>query len=322
MSAKTNDTLYLAAGGLALLGTCTWAFFQQSAISAFRSPINSPTSGSAYEATPLTLTPAESRQWPDARAQSAGENWIFDVFTPPVIYYNVETKQFTVTVPVPTPVKVDDGSTTDTHTVEQNPFGLTLVKVTQPLFRLQLVGYIGEGPTARGNFENQLTQQVFFGTTGKKIPELNLEIVSFSAERRRIKVEGGTELVVTEATATVRDTVTGVETTLDAKVRTPEGPLNVTFKKPDGTELVAKSGDVLTVGANTYTVGELKLTPPSAVVTKSGGKLTSPQTETLLVPPPAPPPAATSQGTDPATHPDAPLPPPPGAKPPGVFPGF
>lgn len=315
MSAKTNDTLYLAAGGLVLLGTCAWAFFQQSAISDLRDPINSPASGSAYEATPLTLTAAESRQWPDAPQQNAGENWIFDVFTPPVIYYNVDTKQFTVKIPEPPRLG-------DVGPQPVSSFGLELVKVVQPLFRLQLVGYIGEGPTARGNFENQQTGQVIFGTTGKKIPELNLEIVSFSAERRRIKVEGGTELVVTEAMAVVRDTSTGVETTLDAKVRTPEGPLNVTFKKSDGTEVVAKAGDVITQGEDTYTVGELQLSPPGAVVTKVD-KAGKSRTETLHIPPPPPPPLP--EGVDPtAPPPDTDtFAPAPGTKtPPGAFPGF
>jgi hypothetical protein len=312
MSAKTNDTLYLAAGGLALLGTCVWAFFQQSAISAFRAPINPPASGAAYEPTPLTLTPAEPRQWTGPGPQSAGPEWIFDVFTPPVIYYDTNTKVFDVRPPKVGPVDPVTPPPAD-------PFGVELVKVEQPLFRLQLVGYIGEGATARGTFENQVTGQVIFGTTGKKIPDLNLEIVSFSAERRRIPVEGGTELVVTEATAVVRDTNTGVETTLDAKVRTPEGPLTVTLKKPDGTELVAKSGDVLTLGQHTYTIGDLRLAPPSAVVTKAGGKLTAPKTETLVIPPPPPPAVPKGEGDSFVPPPDTP----PGTRPaPGGFPGF
>lgn len=310
MSAKTNDNLYLAAGGIALLGTCIWAFLQQSDIAAFQNPVPVPSSGSPYEAAPINLAPAESKQWVKAPSQSAGANWLFDVFTPPVIYYNVQTKQFTVTIPE---LKVIDTSVVVDPVVE--PFGLELVKVEQALFRLQLVGYVGEGPSARGNFEDQINHKVIFGTAGKKLPELNLEIVKFSAERRRTKVDGGTEIVETVATALVRDTVTGVETPLDAKVRTTEGSLAVTLKKTDGSLVTAKSGEKITIGENTFTVGELHLSPPSAVVTKEGGKLPEPKTETLLVPPPAPPAAAPTEGLDSST--------PHAAKPPGAgFPGF
>ncbi len=293
MSVKTNDNIYLAAGGIALLGTCVWAFFQQSDISAFREPVFAPSSGMAYEAEPLTITTPESRQWRPPAPQSAGASWLFDVFTPPVIYYNTDTKKFTVTVPV---IKRPDDPVDPVLPVLPDTFGLELVKVVQPLFRLQLVGYVGEGPSARGNFQNELTGEIIFGTTGKKLPDLNLEIVHFSAERVRTPVADGTMIIETIVKATVRDTVTGEEIPLDAKVRRPEGPLMVTLKRPDGTEVAAKTGDVLTLGEHTYTVGALQLDPPSAVVTKTGGDLAEPKTETLVIPPPAPVPPAPGEG--------------------------
>ncbi|MCU0791363.1 MAG: hypothetical protein MUE42_00590 [Opitutaceae bacterium] len=286
MSAKTNDTLFLAAGGLALAGSCAWAFFQQSTISTFLEPVLAPSNGSVVEVAPLAVTSPVSRQWGKPEAQTAGANWLFEVFTPPVIYYNTETKQFTVTVPVITRPEVVEGTTPEQAVVAQ--FGLGLVKVVQPLFRLQLVGYVGEGTSARGNFQNELTGDIIFGTTGKKLPDLNLEIIHFSAERVRTPVADGTVIVETVVKATVKDTITGEEIPLDAKVRRPEGPLQVTFKKADGTEVTAKSGDVITSGANIYTVGAITLDPPSAVVTKTGGDLAAPLTETLVIPPPAP----------------------------------
>lgn len=289
MSAKTNDTLYLAAGGLALAGTCIWAFLQQSDISDAQTPLLPPSSGTAYEPSAIALATLESKQWPQATSQKAGTEWLFDVFTPPVIYYNVQTKKFTVEPPV-FPPPGSGGGPPPPPPPPSPEFGLQLVKVAQPLFRLQLVGYVGEGASARGNFENQLTGEIIFGTKGKKLPDLNLEIVSFAAERRRIPVEGGTELVVTEAVATVRDTVTGVETKLDAKTRTPEGPLVVTFKNEfDGTEVSAKSGDVLSLGGFNFTVGALDPVKPSAVVTKTGGELAAPDEKTLEIPPPTAP---------------------------------
>jgi hypothetical protein len=287
MSAKTNDTLFIAAGGLVFLGACGWAFLHQGAISSLREAVNPPLSGAVYESTPLTLVKPENRQWAVAPKQAAGENWVYDVFTPPKIYYNLETKRFTVTVPRYTPKVIEITPVEDNRPKDR--FGLELVKVFQPLFRLQLVGYVGEGPKAKGNFLKVQTDDVVFGTSGKKIPDLNLEIVSFSAERRKVAVEGGTPIIETVALAVVRDTVTGAETKLDANVRTPEGPAEVTFKLPDGSLRVAKTGDVFKDGEITFTVGALTVTPPSAEVKREEGVPKVTETKILVVPPPLPP---------------------------------
>lgn len=310
MSAKTNDTIYLAIGGLAIVGAGIWAFVQQSGISELRTPPVAPTSGSAYEETAIKIVTPETRRWAEAPSQKAGEKWVYDVFTPPKIYYNTETKQFT---PIPPEIRVVTDTTVVTTPVDPG-FGLELVKVEQPLFRLQLVGYVGEGAQARGNFLNVQTGAVVFGTTGKKIPDLNLEIVRFSAERKVVPQPGGTTLVYTEVVAVVRDTATGVETTLDPKTRVPEGPLVVTFKSTvDGSAHTVKSGESFTVGDTTYKIGDLVLDPPSAAVTREGGSLSAPETKTLVVPPPPPPaPPVNPEGAPPET------PRPPG----GAFPGF
>jgi hypothetical protein len=294
MSAKTNDTLFIAAGGLIFLGACGWAFLQNSGISSLGETVNPPLSGAVYEATPLTVVKPESRQWAVAPQQTAGENWVYDVFTPPKIYYNVETKRFTVTVPRYTPKVIDLVPVEDNKPKDR--FGLVLVKVTQPLFRLQLVGYVGEGPKAKGNFLKVQTDEVVFGTTGKKIPDLNLEIVSFAAERRKVQVDGGTPIVETVALAVVRDTVTGVETKLDARNRTPEGVPEVTFKLLDGSLRVAKTGEVFKDGPTTFTVGALTLTPPSAEVKREEGVPKVTETKILVVPPPTPPTPPPSPG--------------------------
>jgi hypothetical protein len=287
MSAKTNDTLFLAIGGFALIGAGAWAFLQQSHIDELGAPPVAPQSGSAYESSPIQISKPETQRWSDAVSQKAGEKWIYDVFTPPKIYYNTQTKQFTV-VP-PEPPKPMDPTVPVVDPLAPPPFGLELVKVEQPLFRLQLEGYIGEGAKARGNFLNVQTGAVLFGTTGKKIPDLNLEVVKFSAERRVVQQPGGTTLVFTEASATVRDTVTGVETVLNANTRVPEGPLTVTFKQLDGTLRTAKTGDVISFGEATYTVGDLVVEPPSAVVTKADPSLPAPEKQTLVIPPPPAP---------------------------------
>ncbi len=292
MSAKTNDTIFLAIGGLAIVGAGIWAFVQQSTISELRNPPLAPAGGAAYEPSAIKVVTPETRSWAEAPAQKAGEKWIYDVFTPPKIYYNTYTKQFTVVQPKPPePPKIDEHGGGPQPPVVSD-FGLELVRVDQPLFRLQLIAHFGEGAQARGSFLNVKTGKATVGTVGKKIPELNLEIVRFSVERKVVPQPGGTTLRYVEVVAVVRDTETGVETTLDPQGRVLDGPPLVTFRAADGSQRTAKSGDVITVGDTTYRVGDLVVEPPSAVVTREAPSLPAPETKTLVVPPP--PPAPTS----------------------------
>ena len=290
MSAKTNDTILLAIGGLAIVGAGIWAFVQQSTISELRNPPLAPAGGAAYEPSAIKVVTPETRSWAEAPAQKAGEKWIYDVFTPPKIYYNTYTKQFSVFIPEK-PVIIDTKDPKDPKgpMIDQSGFGLELVRVDQPLFRLQLIAHFGEGAQARGSFLNVKTGKATVGTVGKKIPELNLEIVRFSVERKVVPQPGGTTLRYVEVVAVVRDTETGVETTLDPKGRVLDGPPIVTFRASDGSQHTAKSGDVITVGDTTYRVGDLVVEPPSAVVTREAPSLPAPETKTLVVPPPPAP---------------------------------
>ncbi len=312
MPAKTNDTLFLAIGGLAVVGAGIWAVIQQGDINAFRAPPVAPSSGLAYEPSVIAVSSPESRRWAEAPSQSAGERWIYDVFTPPRIFYNTQTRQFTV-VPPERPQPPGE----EPLPPPPPPFGLELVTVEQPLFRLQLVGYVGEGEQARGNFLNVETGAVVFGTTGRKFADLNLEIVRFSAERRVVQQPGGTTLVFVEATALVRDTQTGAEVKLDTQTRVPDGTPVVVLRDTEGTERRARSGEVITIGEATYRVGELTLDPPSAVVTKEDPALPEPVTKTLVIPPP--PPAPTAEAPE---NPGGSFPPGFPAGFPSAFPGF
>src|SRR5690606_38539467 len=48
-----------------------------------------------YEVTPMVEPDLSVPQWEEPVAQSAGVEWVFDVFTPPVIYFNPQTETFT-----------------------------------------------------------------------------------------------------------------------------------------------------------------------------------------------------------------------------------
>src|SRR5690606_8501223 len=99
-----------------------------------------------------------TKTWPSAPEQSTGPEWVYDVFTPPEIYYDNVTKQFTVSAPFTPPP-------------QEPPFGVELIEIRPDVFPLQLVGYIGDEGDQRGTFENALTGETIIGRTGKKMPE-------------------------------------------------------------------------------------------------------------------------------------------------------
>jgi hypothetical protein len=287
MSLQAKDKVFISIGGLALVLTSVWAFFQQSKISSLDTAASAPTGGSNYESNELKVELPPPQNWPKAVAQPAGENWIYNVFTPPKIYYNTQNKQFTVIPPELVIEPTVSGNQTVVPPPPPRP-SLELVKVVQPVFRLQLVGYIGDEGNYRGTFSNELTGKTFFGTSGRKIPDLNLEIVTFEAKRQKVVIQGGSTLVEVIAYAIVKDTVTGKEYRLEHDKRLADGPLVATVKLVDGSDKEVRTGDSVQSGESIYKVGAITLLPPSVVVTKSAAGEQAVD-ETLTVPPPAPP---------------------------------
>lgn len=291
MSAQSKDTTFLVIGGVVFLAATAWAFLLQTS----QPPFTAPSSGRAYEATNLTIEPPVSRQWAEAPSQSAGDKWLFEVFTPPQIFYNEETKQFTV---IP-PVRIE-GPVAPPVEEPKPEFGLKLAKVEQPLFRLQLVGAVNFGPDARGTFSNSITGDIIIATKGRKIPDLKLEIIDFVAERRRTVVPGGSDVVIETITATVKDTETGVETRLDARTRLPEGALKATLIASDGTERVVRVGQTLTEGEATFQIVDLSLEPQAVTVKKITAEEPEGVTEVLTLAPPVVAPTTPAEPASPA----------------------
>ena len=134
-----------------------------------------------YEARAVAAPAVKTETWAAPVAQSRGREWIYDTFTPPEIFYNARSKQFTVKPP---------SSLVDDEVPE--PFGLELVAVRPEPFRLQLIGYAGGEGHWRGTFQVVKTGEVFLGTTGKSIPALALTIRSLDVSLQPVRVGEGT----------------------------------------------------------------------------------------------------------------------------------
>jgi len=292
MAAKSQDKILCGAALLLLLASAGWMLLQNSKLEALRnaSSVNAPQS--AYTPAGIDAPAVSTKTWPVAPSQTRGADWIYDVFTPPEIYYSETTKQFSVTPPV-----------TVTIPEPEAPFGVSLVSVKQDAFRLQLVGYVGGEGDYRGTFEDTVSGETGVGRTGKVFTKLGLAIKSFEVKRNKIITKESMPVYDTVATAVVVDTKTGEETTLTNKKRLIKGTPIAVLKLGDASGTVEqKAGGTFTAGDATYTVINVTAEPPSAEITKTAPTMKTPLTKTLT---PALPvdavPASPAASTQPAT---------------------
>jgi hypothetical protein len=234
--------------------------------------------------------------WPAAPGQTRGAEWIYDVFTPPEIYYSEATKEFSVTPPIP-PVVVKP---------PEIPFGLELVEIKQDVFRLQLVGYVGNAGSYLGTFENTVTGDTFLAKASKKVPALGLTIRAFEVKRNLVPAKDSMPIYETVATAVVVDDKTGSEVTLTNKQRLIKGSPIAILKATGSEKLFEQKADTsFSVGDVHYSVGAITTEPAAAEVTKTAPDLKSPETKTLTVSQPVATPAAATPATE-APKPDQP----------------
>jgi len=296
MAAKSQDKILFGAALLLLLASAGWMALQGSKLSQLDdSNVVNPTS-TDYMAAGIDAPTVATKTWPKAGGQSSGAEWIYDVFTPPEIYYDAVSKKFSVTPPVPPPV----------DPVVEAPFGVELVQIKPDAFKLQLVGYIGSEGDYRGTFENTVSGETVIGRAGKTIPSLGLMIKSFEVKKITITSKDSMDTYVTEAIAVVVDTKTGDQVTLTNKHRSISGePFAVL--KVDGSDqpVPYRAGATFQVGTAKYTVVSVTVEPPLAEVRKESPDLKEPITKTLTPFVPAAPlpdsPAAETQKPAPAT---------------------
>lgn len=209
----------------------------------------------------------KSISWAPPQSQSRGEDWVFDVFTPPVLYYNPASREFTVTSPETTNLKSKDPWT---------EFEIELVEVRQRPYRLQLVGYAGEEGNYMAYFEFLNTNELLLAKSGKMLVEAGVKVLSFEVKQMEVEQEGSMPVFEKVGVARLLDYETNEEvyltnletkmfSDLEAKVRSNE----------DGDVYVVREGSQVELADSSYVIGALSDSPPEAMVTKisiDGGK--------------------------------------------------
>lgn len=215
--------------------------------------------------------PVKTMTWATPVAQSRGREWIYDAFTPPEIYYNSRTKQFTVRPPT---------SLADEETEEA--FGIELIGVRPEPFRLQLIGYVGEAGNWRGMFENLLNGEIILAGAGRRMPHLAASIKRLEVEPQPITMPQSMTTRQRVATAVVHDERTGEEVTLTHRERKFTGTVTafVAVAGEKGTREV-RPGDAFERGPVTYRVHRIQLAPPQIEISKEKAGAAQPDRRTL-----------------------------------------
>jgi hypothetical protein len=214
--------------------------------------------------------------WPDAPAQSRGRDWIYDLFTPPVIYYNPDTKQFTVTPPVvKAPVVASDDA----------PFEVDLVRVQQEPYRIQLVGYVGSDDSLIATFEMVETRETLIGRPGKAFPQQEFSLESLEVRRMTTSSSDSMPVVESVAVAVIIDNRTGREETLTNRERKmlPRLQAVLRLRTNPPQDQIVREGMSVEVNGYSYLVTQLSLSPQQAVVSRRAqGSLGASETRTLV----------------------------------------
>lgn len=270
---------------LAVAGGAWW-WMQQPRLDALRrQSAATPLLGGAYARAEFPTPAPVAKTWPKPKSQSHGGGWVYEVFTPPVIYYHEGAKSFAVTPPL------QQGES-------QLAFGVELIDIQRELYRLQLVGYVGSPGDYVAAFVSPKLPETLLARSGKRFDDLGLALASVDVRKINVSDDPAMPAYDVAAIATLRDLRTGAEVTLDSRERkftdTPLALLRL-GNAPKPREV--RVGDVLQDTEATYRVERISLDPPEVVVAKSVNGLPYPETRVLKPTTPAklakktPPPA-------------------------------
>lgn len=254
------DNGLMAGAGVLFVGLGAWMLFGGAA-NAGPPRLPEPTAAASYKPAALVNPQRDTEKWENPVVRESDGEWLFDVFTPPVIYYNVSTHEFTVTPP--------DSAPGEALPVDR-PFGLELVEIKRTPYRIQLVGYVGSEGDYLATFEDVEGGGTFLAKVGRTVDEPGVMLRSFAVEKVRDQSGSGTVVHDIRATAVIRDLRQDKDVVLVQKERLmneePTAVFRITGDLPRVVD--GRSGGTISSTDATFVIGNLTISPPSAEVTR------------------------------------------------------
>ncbi len=261
--------LALAMAVVTLSGS--WMWRHQTEVRRLRAlPVTVQLASSGYE--PISMRSPEMRTavWAEPVTQSNGNGWLYEVFTPPVIYYNTLAGSFTVTPPH----NFAEGGT---------PFGLELIDVKLEPYRLQLVGYFGGPGDYLAAFVSPDLPGTILAREGHRFENLGLTLKSFDVKKVAVDHIDVWPVCDVAALAVLEDEKTGADVVLDSRTRkltdSRLAVLHLLVEDVQTSEL--HEGDTFSAEGSTYRIERIQLDPPEVVVARQTAGLPQPETRIL-----------------------------------------
>jgi hypothetical protein len=268
------------------LGSATWFGWKLMDVARTRrtGATGAKRSAAAYTPVGVTSALAPTGSWLPPPAQAKGPGWVYEVFTPPEIFYDAAKAKFAVTA---------SGDTTGTTGPAVLP-GVELVEVKRELFRLQLVGTVGSEGHYLGTFENPFTSEVYLAGPGRELTDLGLSVTAVELRRSRAAATDGAAPAAVVATAVVRDLRTGQSIVLTAGERTLTDELYAVLTDDEDADMgprALRRGEEFQREDRTYRIERLELDPPSAELAQTSPVPDQPVRWSLAVRGPRDPPS-------------------------------
>lgn len=268
---KFYDKILFLIGVLMLLAGVFYYTSSSASVSSTLPPrLTVPPSGEDYIPIRVPEISGDTVEWLEPAAQSHGPLWVYDVFTPPKIYFNEDTNEFLPEPPRPP--------------APPPPFGIQLVEVVQKLYRLQFDGYL-DAPSGKPQdaillFRNTESSSRPRLSVGMRDAEGEFSVLSFELRRddsggllRRIPI------------VTIRDERIGRDVVLrsDEKLVLPDQIIAIL----QGTEPnfprfeIPGTGGTITIGDATFIVSNIRFDNQSATVEKQQPDMEEPEIREL-----------------------------------------
>ncbi len=242
-------------------------FYQRSqqVIEELETDLPPPRVDNVYELTPDTPLELEPSFWSAPGPQSPGQAWVYDVFTPPSIYYNEADDRF---VSEPPGIEARD----------EEVLAVEFVEFRRAPFRIQLTGQAGSEGEYTLMFRNVETGRYYVTRLGRTLDEVDVEIIDFNIIREEVNgVVGRTSKAV------ILDQRSGEEVTLiqgETKY-TDEPAIFVRTNEQPPRTINARLGEVFEVGEHTYRVEDFTLEPPEVILIKTSPDREEPERSSL-----------------------------------------
>ncbi len=264
MMRRQIERVALGLAGVVLLTSVLWFGFLSSSHPDPQDHAMPLGSGDYQSMAVATVDGSESINWRAPEPMSRGKEWVYDVFTPPEVYYDAQSGKFRLTPPSREAaiMPVDDSR-------RRIVPGLTLHTVDREAFPLQLIGFVGEPGNYLGTFENRVTHETLLLREGTVIDSLQMVVREFRVEQIAREIPESMTITERMAVAVIVDQRTGEETRLrQGEVALTSGRLAWVSLDENGKVMTVVEGELIDAGGEQFRIEKIRLAPPEVDVTK------------------------------------------------------